>query len=215
MTSIDNDTHSKGGGVPPDDVVDPTNGFQRLYHSVRRQIEYSLVQVPADCPVRMHYIKPSCGIDLWLEQDTDNDIWTVRGQMDEDTFANFGFRVAQPRRGRMAPVVTAEDVALVREYGRIRAVGRSDEGQQLFEADLRPPATVVRWFFVEVWLPRLRAVWRTGSGGWSFLQGGASVWCRGCRSAGPGAGGHTGTRNADRPGALCGGRRFDALCAGG
>ena len=60
---------------------DPENGLEQVYHSVRKNIEYSLVVVPPRTDFSIKYHKPSIEADLTL---TPQDIayWRAFGVVD-------------------------------------------------------------------------------------------------------------------------------------
>ncbi len=133
-------------------LLDPDNGFSRVFRSVRRNIEYSIVVVPAGSNFKVTYIKPSCDIHLTLKT-VDPYRWLVTGILDTDTFANLGLQVKALRQRNVPPVVTVEDVAQAQRYGSLEEFGINKEGLTLFAAEIKFSPHMVARFLRRIWKP--------------------------------------------------------------
>jgi len=137
---------------PETTMKDPKNGFDRIFYSVRQEIEYSLVVVPAGADFRVGYNKPSCNIDFSLTETAIN-YWKAIGIIDNDTFSNLGLPVSSRRYRKNPPVVSPENVEYARNRGEIEATGVSRQGQTLFKVDLELTGHMVASFFERIWNP--------------------------------------------------------------
>ena len=142
----------RGNSIYEGSMIDPNNGFERVFYSVREKIEYSLVVVPAGEDFRVDYTKPTCNIDFMLTEIVTNR-WKARGIIDTDTFSNLGLQVSKRRYHNEPPLVTPENVETARNRGEIKASGTSRSGLTLFEVDLEVTGHMVASFFERIWNP--------------------------------------------------------------
>src|SRR3989344_5130366 len=143
--------------APKKSLIDPNNGFTRVYEAETRRLHYSLVLVPPNRYFRSEYVKPAANIAFCLEltDESNDDLrWNVHGTIDSDIFCNLGFKAQSQRQKNSVPVISPDNLRSARNYGEIDELEASFETHlPLFRVNLILEHYQVDKFFRAVWRP--------------------------------------------------------------
>ena len=146
-------------------TVDPENGYERVFHSLRPEIEYSLVSVPHGDKFYMQYMKPNLGINFKVTKTIDSPYpnhWNLQGLIDPDIFS-FLFRVERPRRFSMPPVVTSGNIEDAGKYGTISTGFMSNDDHPLYAVNLDLRVFRLLRLFNSLWKPGVNGLYQNAN----------------------------------------------------
>ena len=143
--------------APKKSLIDPNNGFTRVYEAETRRLNYSLVLVPPNRYFRSEYVKPAANYAFCLELTDDNNDdlrWRIHGTIDSDIFCSLGFKAQSQRQKNSAPVISPDNLKSARKFGEIDELEVSSETHlPLFRVSLILEHGQVDKFFRAVWRP--------------------------------------------------------------
>ncbi len=135
-------------------MVDSENGLEIVFHSVRKNIDYSLVVVPTRIPFEVRYEKPSIASAMIMQPIDDPNWWNIHGEIDGDLFSVLGFEVDQPRRGSQFPIISKQNLEEARKWGILEEGAKNPKGNPVYDIDFRVHGNRVFNFLNRIWLPR-------------------------------------------------------------
>src|SRR3989338_8559124 len=132
--------------------IDPSNGFEVLWTKSNKYalLNFSLIKVPIDTPVRIVYSLDSAGVYLSFVPSHHPRKWVMNGKLSFKAILSLGYHTGAYSIASRDPRLTSEDLHELERYG----ISNIFDGLDYFHADdSHIPSSSVYQFLYSVWRP--------------------------------------------------------------